>query len=286
MPDARVMPAASETSVERAAAGIPVQHVLAAGQPGRAAGNRNTLVSAKPRLRHGRRLQIEVDVVGSEQIEQAVAVGVEECAAGAPACFRDQPGTVGDVLECPVAAIAEQAVLAPERDVEIVEAVIVVVAGARALPPPGNRQAGARRHIFECPVAAIAIQVARGLLAARKPFQRRAVDEKQIEPAVVVVVERGHAAAGRLEQEFVGGLTAVDGGRGEPRLPRHVREREANRRLRLRRCDRGDAGEDAKDVRPHHGSRNLRCGARRRASSRCVRAASGRPARVNAFASS
>ena len=88
--------------LERAVAAIVVEHVLAARQSRRTARHLQALVAAQAGLRRRRRRQIEIDVVGDEEIEPAVAVVVEERAAGAPArrALR-QAGRCGHVVERP-----------------------------------------------------------------------------------------------------------------------------------------------------------------------------------------
>ncbi len=54
-------------------------------QAGRAAGDLDALVGAAGGLGERRGLDVEVDVVGDEEVEMAVAVVVEEGAAGVPA---------------------------------------------------------------------------------------------------------------------------------------------------------------------------------------------------------
>ncbi len=93
-------------------------------------------LEAGARLRD--RCEIEVDVVGDDEVELAVAVVVDEGAAGAPllagAC---DSGLLGYLFEGAVALVVEETVLAVAGDVEVVEAVVVVVADAGSLAPAG-----------------------------------------------------------------------------------------------------------------------------------------------------
>ena len=144
------MPAFSRNVGERAVAVVVEQDVLAALQPGRAAGHHQSLVQARARFRHGRGLRIEVDVVGDEQIEVAVAVVIDESAAGVPAVqplsrCRGDAGLSRDVRERAVAVVVLQDAVAPVGDEQIVVAVVVVVADAHALAPAGARQPGFER---------------------------------------------------------------------------------------------------------------------------------------------
>jgi len=58
--------------------------------------------------------------------------------------------------------------------------------------------------------------VANRLLALGKAFQPPTVDDKDIQPIVLVIVEERHAAASGFEQIFVLVLAAVDRLRGQP----------------------------------------------------------------------
>ena len=135
---------------ERAVAVVAIQRMPAVRKAARAAEHRNPLpVAVAVRARHRRVLEREPDVVRDEQIEVAVAVVVEEAAAGAPARLRvPEPRRLRHVGEGPVAVVAIEPVLAEERAEEILEAVVVVVAdadagrplhGLRARPSPSRR---------------------------------------------------------------------------------------------------------------------------------------------------
>ena len=82
--------------------------------------------------------EIEVDVVGDDEVELAVAVVVDEGAAGAPlfagACHSC---LLGYFFEGAVALVVEETILAVAGDVEVVEAVVVIVADAGSLTPTG-----------------------------------------------------------------------------------------------------------------------------------------------------
>ena len=95
MPTAVHMPDFLADIGEGSVAVVVIENVLSARQARRPAGDQDSLVSAGAILGQGRGLQIEVDVVGDEEIEMAVAVVVDEGAAGVPANLRpglDQAG--------------------------------------------------------------------------------------------------------------------------------------------------------------------------------------------------
>ena len=132
---------------EGAVAVVVVEDVLAAFEAGRSAGDLDALVGAARGFRQRGGLDVEVDVVGDEEIEVAVLVVVEKGAAGVPAqsWFCGQAGLRGDVGEGAVAVVAVEDVLAVVADEEIVPAIVVVVADAAALAPAGARHARSSR---------------------------------------------------------------------------------------------------------------------------------------------
>jgi hypothetical protein len=80
-------------------------------------------------------------------------------------------------------------------DVDVFPAVIVVVADGHAVSPAAKIQPGLRRHIGERAVMIVVIEARRMALAGLVVLDRRAVNQKDVHPAVVVVVERSRAAA-------------------------------------------------------------------------------------------
>ncbi len=141
-----------------------------------------------------------VQVVGDEQIQIAVAVHVEERAAGAPA--RESHARLArDVGEHAVAVVAIQRVGAVARDVEIDAAVVVHVAGARAhAVVAGSRMRDRAVTSAKRAVALVAEQPMPGLGGHRRVGDRAAVHQKEVEPAVGVEVEEDGAGAHGLGQ--------------------------------------------------------------------------------------
>src|SRR5688572_30601854 len=105
--------------------------------------------------------------------------------------------------------------------------VVVEVAGAGGLAPAAVRQTGARGHVLERAVPAITIEMVGRLLPFRKALQHRPVDEEDVDPAVAVIIERGRARAGRLDQVRIRALCAVRRPRVKPGTVRDVGESEA-----------------------------------------------------------
>ena len=147
-----------------------------------------------------------------EEIEPPVAVVIQECGPCVPQGLgRGYAGFPGHILERAIAVVPVQDVPAVVGDEEVGIAVAVVVAGAGALSPAMAHKARFRRDIGEGPVVVVAIQAVRGFFAPGKTSDPRSVDEEDIGPAVAVVVEQGHAASGRLQDEFLCGFASDDG---------------------------------------------------------------------------
>src|SRR6202035_4353164 len=93
-------------------------------------------VSVLTRL--GRRLGIELQVVGDEQVGGAVFVVVQKRAVGVVAnAILLEPGAFGHVLKTLAAGVPVEVILAPVCHEEVGEAVIIEVGGANPLTPPG-----------------------------------------------------------------------------------------------------------------------------------------------------
>ena len=200
---------------ERAVAVVVIEEIFSAGEAGRSAGYDDAFVGAGTFFGERSGFQVEVDVVGDEEIEMAVFVVVDPGAAGVPARFGaglEEAGAFGDVGEGAVAIVVIENVLAVVGDEEIVVAVVVVVADAAGLSPAGaDVEAGTFGDIGEGAVAIIFEEAAMRLFALRETLEAPAVDEEEIEPAVVVVVVEGQAAAGGFEKIFIFADAAENG---------------------------------------------------------------------------
>jgi len=103
-------------------------------------------------------------------------------------------------------------------------AVVVVVAGADALSPAAAGDACLVGDVGKRAVAFVSIQVADRCIVARRSLQTRTVDEKDVWPPVVVVVDDGDAAARRFEDVLLGAFPADHRARGKTGCGRHVTE--------------------------------------------------------------
>src|SRR5271157_1045947 len=210
---------------ERAVAVVVVEDVLPTLETRRSTRDHRALVQAWARFRHGSRCQIEVNIVGDEKIQAAVAVIVNKGAAGVPSrALARHAGLFADVGERAVAVVVIEDVLAEVGNEQVIPAVVVVVADANALPPAGVAQASFRRHVGECAVTIVAKQMRSGFTAGGKTFQARPVHQKDVEPSVVVVIVEGYAASGGFEQVLVLVLSAEDGLHVQPGFAGNVDE--------------------------------------------------------------
>src|SRR5262249_34856799 len=102
---------------------------------------------------------IEIDVIGAEQIEPAIAIVIDPRAARAPVssiAANASPG--GHVRKSAIAIVVVENVLAPVGDEQVLESVIVVVADANTHGPTGSEQARLRGYIGEGPVAIVLVE--------------------------------------------------------------------------------------------------------------------------------
>src|SRR4029450_5237204 len=161
-----------------------------------------------------------VDVIRDEEIDATIVVEVRKRAARAPQGKPDS-GFLRDVVERPVTVVVIQDVRAQVRNVEIVEAIVVVVSGAGAHAVLTVTDARLRRDVLERSVLSIPKQPVARSTRHLRIGQRAAIDEKHIDPAIVVVVEaqsagphnRGEvllrAAAVRVDEVQSGGAGDV-----------------------------------------------------------------------------
>ena len=155
----------------------------------------------------------------------AVAVVVDEGTAIAPGFSgAGDAGFVAHVRECSVAVVVIKDVLSVVGDIEIFPTVVVVIADANALAPAGVGKSGLLRDIGESAVVIVVIEMARGRFSRSGRVKAGAVDDENVGPAVVVVVEDGDTRSGGFDDVFLGVHAAEDYGIGKACLFRDVGE--------------------------------------------------------------
>src|SRR5262249_42286441 len=180
---------------EGAVAIVVIEDVFSTFEARGATGDHDPLIEARAGFGNRCGGQVQVDVVGDEKVEVAVAIVVDEGAAGVPALAgpRDT-GPFRDVSEGAVAIVVIEDVFAEVGDEQVLEAVVVVIANANALSPAGVDETGFDRDVGKGAVAIVLEQMTGGGLAGGKAFEAGAVDEEDVKPAVVVVVVESEGA--------------------------------------------------------------------------------------------
>ena len=196
---------------ERAVAVVAVENVFTTLQTRGAAGYLDTFIGTACRFGERCGLDVEVDVVRNEEIEMTIAVVVEKGTAGVPACFRlEQACFSGDIGEGAVTIVTVEDVLAVVANKEIVPTVVVVVADTAALAPAAVGKAGFGGDVGERAVPVVLEEMRDGFLALRKSLDAGTVDEEDVDPVVVIVVEEGYSATRGFKQISVLMFTTVD----------------------------------------------------------------------------
>ena len=121
----------------------------------------------------------------------AVVIVVSEGTARAPSPGVANSGRRSHIAERAVAVVVVEDAATYIGDVDVFPAVIVVVADAHTHAPSAMVQARLCSNIGEGAVAVIVIELAGRTSAAPQIFQSGPIHEKNIQPAIVVVVQEG-----------------------------------------------------------------------------------------------
>ena len=117
-------------------------------------------------------------------------------------------------------------IFAKISDEKIFETVVVIITDAHSLAPARVGDAGFGGDISEGAVAIVFEEMRSGLLSGREALKARAIHQKNVEPAVVVVIVESDATTRGLEQIFILMLAAVDGFCIQSRLAGDIGEAE------------------------------------------------------------
>src|SRR5205823_14282296 len=107
-------------------------------------------------------------------------------------CLK-KAGFLCNVSEGSIAIIVIQHVLTIIGNEQIQEAVVVIVSYTDTLAPTRSEQTCAYRNIGESSIVVVAIQVIRRFLVLGKTTQSPAINEENIQPSIIVVVEERHS---------------------------------------------------------------------------------------------
>ena len=142
---------------------------------------------------------VVADEAADEQVQAPVSVVIEPDPAGGPAGSQDA-GRLGHVREASIPVVPIEIVGPVVGDVEVLPAVAIVVGDhdAHAESPPRNaRFIG---DVGEGPIPAVAIEGVPERSGWSIKIRAPAVDQVQVHPSVVVVVEERAAGTHRLRQ--------------------------------------------------------------------------------------
>ena len=150
----------------------------------------------------------------------AVAVVIHPSGAGAEFVRPPKPGLLRHIRKRSIAIVVEQVILPQRRDENIVVAVIVEIADRNAHAVHFHGESGLPRYISKSSVVIVVIQ-REGGMPSRVSWPRSAIYKKNVQPAVVVVIQKRHAWAHRFGQPlFTEGTVVVD--EVNPRGSRHI----------------------------------------------------------------
>src|SRR5689334_2118703 len=144
---------------------IVVEHVTGRFEPARPAHDRSALPeTGRVLARKGRRGNIEIYIVCDNKILQHIAVVVDKRAACAPlGSVSSYACGCGNFLESPIPFIVVEPVLSIVSDIEVLKAVIVVVAGANSLAPSAGFQTGLFSNVSESAIVVVMVKMIAGL---------------------------------------------------------------------------------------------------------------------------
>ena len=176
-------------------------------QPARAAHDLKPTKLARGERHDGRTwnwrvIDVVMHVSRNKKIQAAVAVEVAKRRSRRPVAER-HPCFLGNIGEGAIMIVAIQPVLAKIRYVEIGPSIIVVISYGNAETPSIVGYSCLLGDVSECAVVIVMKQRSvrrRGF--AGQCIVSRSIHQINVEPAVVVVVEKGDTGADGLENEF------------------------------------------------------------------------------------
>src|SRR5947208_2135158 len=128
------------------------------------------------------------------KIKQAVAVVIKPQSGSAEALMSEEAAGTRGVHKSSFAGVAKEPALADASDEDVGEAIVVVIADGHAHSVELDIEARAARYVGECAVAIVAVKPKSGTLSF-VAWPVHSVDQKDVLPAVVVVVEECAARA-------------------------------------------------------------------------------------------
>src|ERR1019366_8958524 len=169
-----------------------------------------------------------LDVVADEKIEQSIAVEIKPQSGRAHRLAAAQAARFSNIDKGSLAGVFEQAILADAGNKDVGITVVVVVSDGNPHAVHLDVEPGAAGHVGKCSVAIVAIEPERAglrLKAALMSGPIGAVHQKNVLPAVAVVVEEGTTGAERFGQQLAA-VSAVVVQEANSRLGSYVHQPE------------------------------------------------------------
>src|SRR6266480_3259947 len=142
---------------------------------------------------------VELCELQNEKIEAAVVVVIEPDGARAPAGSGDS-GFGGDIGESAITIVVVENTLSVLREVKVRKAIVVVIADGYTHAVGIPRDAGFFGDVGESAIAVVAVERVPQRMRRCVEVTLTAVDEVDVHPAVVIVVDEGAACAVRFGQ--------------------------------------------------------------------------------------
>ena len=132
-----------------------------------------------------------------DEVQVAVLVQIDKGRSQAHRRQLFQVRLCGHILEASLAGVAKKMSLADAGDENVGETVVVVIADGHAHSVKLDVESCAARYVRECAVAIVAVEAkSRTLALVTGPVH--SIDQKNVLPAVAVVVEERAAGAQRF----------------------------------------------------------------------------------------
>jgi hypothetical protein len=180
------------------------------GQSARSAEDRHPFPFAvRGFARQWRGGRVEDLVTRDQQVKLAIPIVIQEGATGAPLLCGPGGSTPRcDVLKAAVTTIAIENIESPIRDIKIRITVVIDISDAYSGAPAGTRQASLLRDVLKPASTSVAIEVIRLGRGAAISFEAASVYEKEIQPAIIIEVDKSDPGAVGFDDVLLGRLVS------------------------------------------------------------------------------
>src|SRR5262245_45582796 len=142
----------------------------------------------------------------------AVAIKVEKGCTGIPMLFwLQQAGPTRDIGKSSIPVVAVEHVPSKVSHKQVKMPVIVVVTNADTLAPAMTHQARSFRDIGEGAIMIISVKAIRWFLPFGELTESPTVDQENIQPSIVVVIEKSNSTSRRGQKEIFGFMSDESG---------------------------------------------------------------------------